>query len=407
LIWDPQRQRLLPGIARRMLPVVCALIAQAMPAAAQEEITKEWIRQQLSLTGSLNCTVRTSFPTPSFDFRIHSSYQVLLPIRVVRDKPDLYLRVWTVPLKDDAGKPFEPPKKPHVMTQHYRMRNITQSDRSFLRVDGSVVTGAGEYRHFLAVDDGKGNGCVRDWRVKAKPPRSLSGALALKPGEVQDPRLAAFRRQEKVEKQPDGLRVAVMLNADNRSWRRVLADGNNMTALTSTLRRIAEDPRVREIALTVFTLEDQEILYDQDFQEEVNFSKFRNAFRRLKPGEIDISKLRQGSEARFLAGALQDREQRFAAADLLVFVGARSPVTDKISPVALESLEPLRGRTVSYLITNPFPRRQVQVSTRDMVGHAVRALGGTEKEIYFPGDLAKAVDLMLRNAMESRTPPSQ
>jgi hypothetical protein len=62
---------------------------------------------------------------------------------------------------------------------------------------------------------------------------------------------------------------------------------------------------------------------------------------------------------------------------------------------------------VSYLITNPFPRRQVQVSTRDMVGHAVRALGGTEKEIYFPGDLTKAVDLMLRNAMESRTPPSQ
>lgn len=404
-ISDHRSQRFAPGAMPCVLLLMCAVMTHAVHG--QEAITKDLIRKQLSLTGLLSCTIRTSFPRPSFDFRMHSPYQVLLPIRTIRDRPDLYLRVWTVPLKDAQGKPFHPPKEPHLMVNRYRVKNVTQADRSFLRVDGSVTTGAGEYRHFLSIDDGKGFGCIREWRVKAKPPGSMAGSLSLKPGEVQDPRLMAFRRQQNVEKRPDGLRVAVMLNADNRSWRRVLADGNNMTALAATLRRIAEDARVSEVALTVLTLEDQEVLYDQDFQEQVNFARLGMAFRRLKPGQIEVTKLSEGSEARFLAAVLQKRDERFAGADLLVFIGARSPVTDKIPPVALESLRPLHGRTVSYLITNPFPRRLRQLISRDMVGHAVKAMGGTEKEIMFPGDLAKAVDRILSNAMESRTAASQ
>lgn len=409
----PRRRKRSSSPGTIALLALCFGFTPGSALHAEETITLDKIRQQLSLTKSFGCTIRTMFPAPSFDFRMHSPYLVLMPSRAILDSKELYVRVWTVPLKDAQGKPFQPPKQTHFTVRRYRTETILASDRHFLRLTGSIATGAGEYRHFLAIDDGKGGGCWREWRVKAKPPRNMVNEISLEPGEVRDPRLVAFSRQRRVEKQANGLRVAVMLNADNRSWRRVLADGDNMVALAAALRRIAEDERVREVALTVFTLEDQEVLYEESFQEEVNFRQLASAFRQLKPGQIEVTKLSLGSEARFLAQVLQEREQRMMDADLVVFAGARSPVNDKVSPAVLESLGPLRGRTVTYLVTNPFPIRSREPLSRDVVGHAVKALGGGEKSIRVPADLARAVNQVIDEAVRtagaaaSRDSPAQ
>ncbi len=314
--------------------------------------------------------------------------------------------MWTVPLKDPDGQPFAEPKQTNFLANRFPLEELAQTSNQFLQVSGSIATGAGEYRHFLSVDNGKGLGCVKEWKVKAKPDKSLLPELALKPGQATDPRLTSFVRQRAIAKRESGIRVTVMLNVDNRSWRRVLTDSGNMIALAAALRKVAEDERVREVALTAFSLEDQAVYFDQDYREIVDFRRLGATFRQMKPGQVELSQLSAGSEARFLAELLREREERLSEADLILFVGARSPVSDKVPPTALETLRPNNGTKVAYLVTNPFRWRSPL--NRDVIGHAVKALGGAEKDIRLPGDLTKAINEMVRDSMRSvETPATQ
>jgi hypothetical protein len=371
--------------------------------ARQPALSTDAIREQLHLQKPLSCAVRTGFPVLLFDFKMHSPFVVTVPVKAVKESKLLNVRVWTVPTKDLDGKPFTDKQGGNFLASRFSLSNLRQSGNQFLQVSGSVATGAGEYRHFVSVDDGEGLGCVKEWKVKAKPERSVLPELALKPGEATDPQLTAFARQRAVAKREDGIRVAVMMNVDNRSWRGVLTDANNMIALAAALRRIAEDERVREVALTAFSLEDQEIFLDQPYNEIVDFRLLRRAFQQLKPGLVDWNQLNVGSEAQFLADLLRDREAWLAQADLVLFVGARSPVSDKVSPAALEGLRMGNASPVAYLVTNPFRWRSPL--NRDVIGHAVKALGGAEKEIRLPADLTKAVQQMVRESMRQVEAP--
>ncbi len=376
-----------------------------MPAKAQDlPVSRDSIRQQLNLRKSLSCNVRTGFPVLLFDFKMHSPFVVTLPVKALKESQHLNVRVWTVPTKDLDGKPFANRRNTNFLASRIPLADLRQSGNQFLQVNGSVATGAGEYWHFLSVDNGQGLGCVKEWRVKAKPEKALLPELVLKPGEAMDPRLTAFARQRPVAKRESGIRVAVLLNVDNRSWRRVLTDSNNMIALAAALRKVAEDERVREVALTAFSLEDQEVYFDQPYQEIVDFRRLGVAFRQMKPGQVDLSQLSAGSEAQFLADVLRERESRLTQADLILFVGARSPVSDKVPPAALETLRPGNPGKVAYLVTNPFRWRSPL--NRDVIGHAVKALGGAEKEIRLPADLTKAVQQVVRESMRNVAMPA-
>jgi hypothetical protein len=173
-----------------------------------------------------------------------------------------------------------------------------------------------------------------------------------------------------------------------------------MVALAASLRKVAEDPRVKELALTVFSLEDQNVLYDQDYRPTVNFRGVSRSFRELKPGVVEFSDLAARSEAHFLGKVLREREDRIGDADLLLFLGARSPVTDKLKAADLESIPPRRDRTTAYLVTNPFRWRSPLA--RDVIGHFVKDLNGKEREIRIPAELAKSVDNILDEALRQR-----
>lgn len=383
---------------------VGSIVASAGLAGAQaaeaKRITKDEVRQKLGITRSLACQVRKGYPVTLFDFQIHSPYQVTIPSTDLKGSQQLMLRLWTQPYRDESGRPFNPPKDVVLLQSVSSLEGMAVGRNHYLDVAGSVATGVGEYRHVLSIDNTKGLGCVVQWDVKAKAEGALLRFLRLKPGEVVDPRSRAFDRQRVVSKQPDAIRVAVFMNADSRSWRRVLNDSGNMVALAASLRKVAEDPRVSEIAVTVFSLEDQKVLYDQEFLPVVRFGQVGAAFRQLKPGEVEFTDLIAKSEARFLVQTLRDREARIAKADLLLFLGARSPVTDKLSPAERESIAPRRDAATAYLVTNPFQWRSP--IARDVIGHIVKNLNGKEREIRVPEELAKAVDEILEEAKRQR-----
>jgi hypothetical protein len=397
----PQTLPTLGWLAARGCLAVCAglVCVLLLPSAliAQDRLSKDSIRKQLGLQKSISCSTRTSFPVLLFDFRIHSPYRVIVPLKQVKDSKQLTVRTWTVALKDANGRKFEEQRLAHFSTYRFRMSDFSQSGNRLVQLDGSIATGAGEYRHFLAIDDGEGLGCVKEWKVKAKTSRQLLPELALAPGEATDPRLTAFTRQKPVPKNEHGIRVAVVLNADNRSWSRVLTDSGNMIALAAAVRRVAEDERVREVALTVLSLHDQNVLFEHSYREVVDFRRLGGAFRQLKPGRVDLKNLTEGSEAEFLANVLREREDMLAEADLVLFLGARSPVTDKVPPSTLEVLQPKQRKKVAYLVTNPF--RWKGPLSRDVIGHAVRALGGMEKDIRLPGDLPKAINQVVSESL--------
>ncbi|MDZ7636995.1 MAG: hypothetical protein U5J83_01855 [Bryobacterales bacterium] len=388
---------LLYSMAMAALPTWAANTA-AEPA--QGLPSKSEIRKILGITRDLSCQLRKGYPVPLFDFRIHSPYQVSIPSNDLKESEQIILRLFTEPLKDERGRPFSPPRQAARQETVSSLAGMVTGRNKFVEVNGSVATGAGEYRHVVTVDDGKGLGCVAEWKVKAKAGNLLLESLSLDPGEVADPRGMAFARQRAVAKTPDALRVAVFLNADNRSWRRTLNDNGNMVALAASLRKVAEDARVGEVAVTVFSLEDQKVLFDQDFQPTVSFRRVGSAFRQLRPGEVEFSDLATRSEARFLAGVLREREERISEADVLLFLGARSPVTDKISAADRESISPRRARSTAYLVTNPFRWRSPL--ERDVIGHFVKDFNGKEREIRLPEQLAKAVDGLLEEALRRR-----
>lgn len=371
-----------------------------MEAADSSRITKNEVKEKIGITQNLSCQVRKGYPVTLFDFQIHSPYRVSIPTTALKQSQQLNLRLWAQPYKDENGRLFHPPKDVVLLQSAAALQGMTVGRNNFLDVAGSVATGAGEYRYVLSIDNGQGLGCVTQWDVKARAEGALLRSLALKPGEVVDPRGRAFDRQRSVPKHPDAIRVAVFMNADSRSWRRVLNDSSNMVALAASLRKVAEDPRVAEIAVTVFSLEDQKVLFDQDFQPVVSFRRVGAAFRQLRPGEVEFTDLLAKSEARFLTGILREREPRIARADLLLFLGARSPVTDKLSPAERESIPPRRDTATAYLVTNPFQWRSP--IARDVIGHIVKNLNGREREIRVPEDLAKAVDGVLNEAKRQR-----
>jgi hypothetical protein len=392
-----------PGLAalRAIAPVLLLFAGLSLANAAEpSRITKNEVKEKLGITRNLSCQVRKGYPVTLFDFQIHSPYRVSIPTTALKQSQQLNLRLWAQPYKDEGGSMFQPPRDIVLLQSASDLQGMAVGRNNFLDVAGSVATGAGEYRYVLSIDDGQGLGCVTQWDVKAKVDGALLRYLTLKPGEVVDPRGRAFDRQRPVAKQPDAIRVAVFLNADSRSWRRVLNDSSNMVALASSLRKVAEDPRVAEVAVTVFSLEDQKVLFDEDFQSLVSFRRVGAAFRQLKPGLVEFTDLVAKSEARFLAGVLRDREDRIARADLLLFLGARSPVTDKLSPADRESIPPRRDAATAYLVTNPFQWRSP--IARDVIGHIVKNLNGREREIRLPEDLAKAVDGVLNEARRQR-----
>jgi|GEM_PF-2630778 len=393
----PQNRVSWSGLARLVI-VLVAFGHSASMLLAQESISREQIRKQLGMQHSLRCTIRSGFPLQYFDFRMYTPYRIHILSRAVQGSKALQVNIWSVPLKDETGKTFTPPKEPHLMTTRFSAEDFQIASNLFIQIDGSIITGAGAYRHFMAIDDGRGGGCIREWTVKVKPPKDQLDELVIAPAVIENPRQVIFQRQRPIKKREDGLRVVVLLNADSRSWTRAISDTQNSVALTSVLRRIAEDERVNEVSVTTFSLEDQKVLDDQDFGPEVDFIRLSRAFRELTPGLADISQLSIGSEAIFLSEMLREREERFARADLLIFAGARSPVTDKAPPTALESLHPLRRGNVQYLVTNPYRWRGP--SDRDVIGHAVKTLGGNERDIRLPEDVSKAVDSALQAALK-------
>ena len=391
----------LRGIAGRALLWMLALsVGLTSGFSAETQLSKREIRNELGISRKLSCSLRKGFPVVLFDFRIHSPYTVSVSTKQLAESKQLFLRLWTVPLKDERGRPFSPPKDVTPLESVSTLEGVPTGRNDFLEVQGTAALGPGEYLHFLALDDGDGLGCVFDWKVKAKASTQLQRAITLKPGEVAEARGMVFERQRIVSKDAESLRVAVFLNADNRSWRRALNDGGNMVALAASLRKVAEDPRVKELALTVFSLEDQNVLYDQDYRPTVNFRGVSRSFRELKPGVVEFSDLAARSEAHFLGKVLREREDRIGDADLLLFLGARSPVTDKLKAADLESIPPRRDRTTAYLVTNPFRWRSPLA--RDVIGHFVKDLNGKEREIRIPAELAKSVDNILDEALRQR-----
>lgn len=388
-------------IARSALLWVLAASAGLTPGhSAEPQLSKQEIRNELGISQKLSCSLRKGFPVVLFDFRIHSPYTVTVSTKQLAESKQLFLRLWTVPLKDERGQAFSPPKDATRLESVSSLEGFPTGRNDFLEVQGTAALGPGEYLHYLALDDGDGLGCVFDWKVKAKASNQLQRAITLKSGEVAEARGMVFERQRVVPKDMHALRVAVFLNADNRSWRRALNDSGNMVALAASLRKVAEDPRVKELALTVFSLEDQNVLYDQDYRPTVNFRGVSRSFRELKPGEVEFSDLAARSEAHFLGKVLREREDRIGGADLLLFLGARSPVTDKLTAADRESVPLRRDRTTAYLVTNPFRWRSSVA--RDVIGHFVKDLNGKEREIRIPAELAKSVDNILDEALRQR-----
>jgi hypothetical protein len=157
-------------------------------------------------------------------------------------------------------------------------------------------------------------------------------------------------------------------------------------ALLSILRGILREPRIGEISITAFNLQQRQVIFEQENIRQVNFASLKKAIGSLALGTVTVSQLAEkDAEAKFLIRLAAERAER-KHSDVLIFVGNKTIDEAGMTRDLLKQLGDAR-RPVFYLTHLPTPGSD---PWRDLIGSAVRYWRGREFTISRPVDLVSA-----------------
>jgi hypothetical protein len=309
----------------------------------------------------LNCTVTPEKPVLGLDLKFHAGYTMTIPVKELEGAGQRLVILFRV----------APPKGEAVyFNQYVRVPPITEGPGEVM-LNGSFDVGEGEYHvDWLARDTG-GRYCSFNWDAEAAlAPRDKQVTPAVAAGwigETEDEKFQAEPPPEhKAEAAP--LSVKVLMNFAPERPESAEVSPQDRLGLISILRNLMRNPRIGKISLVTFNLDQQRVLYRQDFENQIDFPALGRALKSLKLGTIDASQLgnRKGGAEFLLTVARNEMANR----DLegLIFVGPKS--------------------LIFYMNYIPDP---AAAPWRDAIGKMVKFFRGREFTISGPRDLWNAV----------------
>jgi hypothetical protein len=342
----------------------------------------------------LQCDVTPIKPALNFGFRFQAGYAVRVPMVQYRGPG----HGWTFISK---VTPEGENREPVYLVDRMRLPDIPQT-RTELQVAGGFVLGEGRYDVAWKMMDESGRVCSSHWRVDARLNRSERKVkVALPPSTVTDFSLRGVPRILQTDDAAP-IRLTVLMHAAPINPRRTRLGPRDQMMLLGTLSSLLERVPVRSVRLVVFNLDQQKELYRQDAFERRFLGQVARSIGGLELGLVDYGVLQnRGGHLDLLADIVNSELEAKEHSDLVVFLGPQARTVDKVPRDELDRPQGTLPRFL-YLQYRPFLTQQ-QASLPDTINHAVSRLKGRTVIIHTPGDFAKAIEQIERQAPSAVT----
>jgi hypothetical protein len=352
-------------------------------------------------TQPIDCDLETLDPRLFFDFRLHHFFRIDIPMKEARKLAGpLTLTMDVENVGGPAADPF------HSETVLPLLGISEKKGGGTVEISGSFATGEGRYRSIVHLQDAAGKSCSFAWNPEAE----LDGKdrkkvrMRIRPGDIQNSEIDLFTNSRAYTNRTVAdtrkLRLKLFVNVDRPTPKKVTSSPRNMVVLVSALREILRRPDVGEVALTLFSLEDQKVLHEQDFQRFIDFNQLGKDAEELEPGLVSLRELRR-TEGEFFGEMLVEREGLIDEADATVFIGMRSIYRDDAPKQVINRFRN-RGNDMFLIQSNPYFTNFRPF--RDLVSEFVDDVDGKEYEVRLPRDLAESVTKILER-VEPRPRP--
>ena len=308
-----------------------------------------------------------------------------IPLREIRGPANRFLlRFAVTPVRPESGDRLN-------YSRRFETEEIGERRRGAIQFSGSFAAGEGLYDVKWLLQDGFGRFCSARWSVEAKRSKKDRGVrLTLSPGEVAPSLVYLFRKESPVPPDPQGkmLRVKLLVSMDVRERRLVTTPLWRFAPVLSILRLMARHPALAEFSVVAFSLDDQQVLFEQDYGSVIDFPGLGETIEQLTPGTVTFQQLGKKKEQEFLARLLAKELGGDKDSDAFIFVGWDLRLGKKVTREALDAFRP-DPAPVFYL--SPATRG----GWRGLLGNVVKALGGTRFQVRRPRDLPAAIERMV------------
>lgn len=335
----------------------------------------------------LPCRLTPLKPAVGFDLKFHAGYEVAVPMRELAGLENFLTVIFRV-------APEGAPERARYFSQKIRVPSIEADARGDAYLQGAFDLGEGVYQVDWLMRDRAERVCASFWRAEALlAAREKDLALSLPPSSVAPADEDEFADEQPGEKDytSSPLAVKVLVNFAPQNSGAATLQRADTSALISILRTIHRDPRIARFSVVAFNLQEQRILYRQEFSDRINFKAIGEALQGLQLGRVDFARLQnRNSDAEFLGALIQSEfkvQDGAPAPDGLIIAGPKVMLPSGVPADALREV----GETeypVFYLNYNLAPQLN---PWRDSISQAVRHFKGLEFTISRPRELWSAV----------------
>ncbi len=343
----------------------------------------------------LPCSVDPLKPAVGFDLRFHSGYEVTVPLKELSGDENQLTMIFRVTPEGRKERPF-------YFAQRVHVPSIADQAAGDAHLEGAFDLGEGKYHVDWLMRDRTERVCSSYWDLEAElAPKDRPLSLILAPGAVAQAEPEEFKAEPPVARSHEEppLNVKVLVNFAPQHEHSIAFSGEEMSALVSILRSIDREPRIGRFSLIAFNLQEQRVLYSQEYAKEIDFPALGQALRTLKLGTVDLKRLEnKNGETDFLANLIQQVVGKDDHPDALVFAGPKALVDDSVPRDTLKGVGEVEY-PVFYLNYNLHPQ---DVPWRDAIGRAVRFFRGYEFTITRPRDLGAAMEDMVARIVKYR-----
>ena len=389
--------------------------------------------------GDLDCAAVHSKPRLDYEFRFTAFQGIRLPAaQFAGEEPELRVTAVVRAIDPAAAEPAITTRRVH------RQPPVPEEADRSLRFGHRFAFGAGVYKMEWTVESDDGRSCRLNWTLEVKRDRRRALPLPLAPGEVVVTAGTMYRPEDSVIGTGRPLRLKVLLNLDPPRRRRRAGSGRRggrgrgaggraggragggrggggpragggrggergrgagragaggrrgrggaRTAspayAVGVLRSLSRDPRIGQVALVAYSVEDQKTLLRHGFAAGFDYPSLHEASQALDPHRVDYGDLAPESDNVFFGDMLVRELAEEASADLYVFLGPESQIGEKPPAESLREIgEP--AAPVFYFNSTRGP------SWKGLIGNSVKTLGGKQLRVQSPEDLWKAMGKML------------
>ena len=182
----------------------------------------------------------------------------------------------------------------------------------------------------------------------------------------------------------DKLNVKLLVNFAPQNAVSAALQRSDTDALVSIMKTIQRDPRVTRVSLVAFNINEGQILYRQEFADQIDFAALGKALNQIKLGTVNVQKLGQKhSETDFLENLITNEVRPSTQTDAVIFAGPKAMLDANVPD---DDLRRIGGIECPVFYMN-YALNPQATPWKDSISHAIRTFRGTEYTISRPRDM--------------------